>query len=120
MFRLDDPATEMFYVLDGRFRLTEAQIEIGSGQVVGEIGLVSEGNRRTQTLVCEEDGEMLSLAYEEVRQLYAQNPEFGFYFLRLVSARMLANVRAAEAKVARLTGAGGCSGEVVPDTPAMA
>ena len=35
---------------------------------------------------------MLSITYEQVEQLYYQNPTFGFYFLRLATARLFDNV----------------------------
>ena len=36
-----------------------------------------------QTVVCEQDGALLQITYDEVRQLYFQNPKFGFFFLEL-------------------------------------
>jgi hypothetical protein len=39
-----------------------------------------------------------------VEELYVQNPEFGFYFLKLVSARLFQNVGKLEAQVAALSG----------------
>lgn len=102
VFERDAVADQMFYILSGRYLLVEAGIEIGAGEVVGELGLLSEGNRRTGTLVCVWPGEMLALEYEEVRQLYAQNPEFGFYFLRLTSRRLLSNWQNAETRASTL------------------
>lgn len=98
LFRRTDVAKEMFYILSGRFAVPEIHVTMTSGQVFGEIGLISEGNRRTQTLVCVEDGEVLTLDYRSVREMYSQNPEFGFYFLRLVTARLMADLKAAEAR----------------------
>ncbi len=48
---------------------------------------------------------MLSITYDEVRQLYFQNPEFGFYFLRLTSERLFENMGKLEAEIARLRNA---------------
>ncbi len=39
---------------------------------------------------------MLTLPYDELRALYFENPEFGFYFLRLSSARLLEGTARAE------------------------
>jgi len=41
------------------------------------------------------DGEVLSITYDEVRQLYFENPKFGFYLLRLISGRMQQNLERA-------------------------
>jgi CRP-like cAMP-binding protein len=49
-------------------------------------------NVRTQTLECVEAGLILSVSYTKVEELYVQNPAFGFYFLRLVSARLFQNI----------------------------
>jgi len=105
LFAKGDSATCMFYTLSGRYRLRELDIELMQGQLVGEMGLMSPDNRRTQTLECIEDGEVLNISYDEVRQLYFQNPEFGFYFLRLTSERMFRNMEKLEAEIARLKAA---------------
>lgn len=105
LFAKGDSADCMFYTLSGRYRLRELGIELPQGQVVGEMGFMSPDNRRTQTLECLESGEVLSITYDQVRQLYFQNPEFGFYFLRLVSERMFHNMERMEAEIARLRAA---------------
>ncbi|HST94176.1 MAG TPA: Crp/Fnr family transcriptional regulator, partial [Microvirga sp.] len=92
----------MYYTLSGRYRLKELGIELPQGHVVGEMGFMSPDNRRTQTLECLEAGEVLTISYDEVRQLYFQNPEFGFYFLRLASERLFNNMARMEAEIARL------------------
>jgi CRP/FNR family transcriptional regulator, cyclic AMP receptor protein len=105
LFAKGDVATCMFYTISGRYRLKEMGIELVQGQVVGEMGFLSPDNTRTQTLECIEAGEVLSISYDEVRQLYFQNPQFGFYFLRLASERLFANMERMEEEVARLRAA---------------
>ncbi|WP_201860872.1 Crp/Fnr family transcriptional regulator [Microvirga soli] len=102
LFAKGDVATCMFYTISGRYRLKEMGIELVQGQVVGEMGFLSPDNTRTQTLECIEAGEVLSISYDEVRQLYFQNPQFGFYFLRLASERLFANMERMEEEIARL------------------
>lgn len=92
LFMKGDTAECLFYTLSGRYRLAESGIEIGGNQMVGEMGLVAPDQRRTQSLACFEGGEVLTISYDQVRQLYFQNPEFGFYFLRLTSARLFENM----------------------------
>jgi CRP-like cAMP-binding protein len=104
LFRQGEPANEMFFTLSGRFRLRELDMEVGTGQVVGELGLLAPENRRSQTLECLADGEVLTITYDQVRQLYFQNPEFGFYFLRLTTERLFQNIARLEAELARLGG----------------
>ena len=47
---------------------------------------------RTQSLECIEAGLFLGVSYRQVEELYVQNPAFGFYFLRLSSARLFQNI----------------------------
>ena len=94
----------MFYIGSGRFRLVESVIELPVVSIVCEFGMLSPDNERTQTLECLEQGVVLSVTYQKVEELYVQNPEFGFYFLRLVSARLFQNVGKLEAQVAALSG----------------
>src|SRR6476469_5392456 len=72
LFRKDDPAGEMFYILGGRYLLRETGIELGSGALVGELGLLSPGQKRTQTLECIEAGRLLTISYDRLKQLFIQ------------------------------------------------
>jgi CRP/FNR family transcriptional regulator, cyclic AMP receptor protein len=88
LFRRGDLAEEVLFVLSGKFRAVEADVSLERGEVFGELGLISKDHRRTQTVVCESDGELLLITYEEVRQMYFQNPKFGFFFLELAAERL--------------------------------
>ena len=46
---------------------------------------------------------VLSVTYDQVEQLYVQNPAFGFYFLRLASARLFQNISTLEQRLAQHT-----------------
>jgi CRP/FNR family cyclic AMP-dependent transcriptional regulator len=89
LFRKGDAAAEVLFVLSGRFRAVEADVALGQGEVIGELGLITREHERTQTVVCEETGSLLSVTYDEVRQMYYQNPKFGFFFLELVAERLM-------------------------------
>ncbi|NWG22887.1 MAG: cyclic nucleotide-binding domain-containing protein [Pseudorhodoplanes sp.] len=109
MFRKGDQADRMFFVLSGEFRVVEIGINISDGALVGELGFLSPGGRRTQTLECVADAVILEITYDRIEELYFQDPTFGLYFLRLSSARLFDNIGrleeqlgAKEAKIARL------------------
>ena len=89
LFRRGDAAAEVLFVLSGQFRAMEADVVVGQGEVIGELGLITKEHKRTQTVVCEEAGLLLSVTYDEVRQMYYQNPRFGFFFLELVAERLM-------------------------------
>ena len=99
LFAKGEPAHEMFCIVTGRYRLIELGIELNPGQVVGELAMLAPDNRRTATLECIEDGDALSITYEQVEQLYYQNPTFGFYFLRLATARLFDNIGRMQAEL---------------------
>ncbi|MBV8764379.1 MAG: cyclic nucleotide-binding domain-containing protein [Bradyrhizobium sp.] len=100
LFYKDEKADSMYYIVSGRYRLVESGIELPVGAIVGELGMLSPSNLRTQTLECIEGGVILSVSYAQVEQLYVQNPAFGFYFLRLSSARLFENIDTLEQQLA--------------------
>jgi CRP-like cAMP-binding protein len=101
LFYKDEKAEDMFYIVSGRFKLVESGIELPVGAIVGEFGMLSPSNARTQTLECVEAGVVLSVSYSKVEELYVQNPAFGFYFLRLASARLFENIGKLEQRLAQ-------------------
>ena len=96
LFQKGDHAEEMFYIVSGSCRVRELDLQLKSGQMVGELGFLTPDHQRTQTVECIEDVEMLTITYDKVRELYFQNPSFGFYFLKLASERLLENVERME------------------------
>src|SRR5258708_386544 len=50
LFYKDEKAEDMFYIVSGRFRLVESGIELPVGAIVGEFGMLSPSNLRTQPL----------------------------------------------------------------------
>jgi CRP/FNR family transcriptional regulator, cyclic AMP receptor protein len=91
VFRSGDVAEFMLMLQSGSFELVEAGKTLGVGEVVGEMGFLSPGNRRTMTLVCREFGRVSEVSYSDMKQLYFSNPKFAFYLLKLVSERMFEN-----------------------------
>jgi uncharacterized protein (DUF697 family) len=57
-------------------------------------------NRRTATVKCTEAGQVLTITYEKLLELYFQNPQFGYYFLVLTSQRLLQNIARLEGVIA--------------------
>lgn len=96
LFRKGDQANHLYFVVGGRLHLDEINIDIMPGAVVGEFGMLAPERTRTQTLTCTESGAVLEISYEKIEQLYYQNPTFGFYFLRLSTARLFDNIKRLE------------------------
>ncbi|UVT14840.1 MAG: Crp/Fnr family transcriptional regulator [Nitrospira sp.] len=93
LFRKGDKAHEIVYVADGRLKLQEIDHYIGPGELIGEIGLFSGEKVRTMTVICDTDCELYKMTDEMIYRLYYQNPKLGFFFMRLIVQRLLADVR---------------------------
>ena len=105
LFRKNDPADELLFIMSGRFRVVEPDVEMGAGSIIGELGLLEPGRNRTATVECIESGDTLAITYDDVMQLYFQNPTFGFYFLQLSTARLFNTIRSLETENAALRAA---------------
>ncbi|MBN8963966.1 MAG: Crp/Fnr family transcriptional regulator, partial [Rhizobiales bacterium] len=96
LFSKSDIADSLYYPVSGQYRLVESGIDILPGTIVGEFGMVMPDNKRTQTLTCTHDGTMLVINYSQIKQIYFQNPQFGFFFLKLIATRLAENHRKLE------------------------
>jgi hypothetical protein len=92
LFKKGDAATEMFLTVTGKFLVKEIGVELPPGRIMGEFGFVTPNNRRTGAVECIEDGQVLTITYERLLEIYFQNPQFGYYFLVLTSQRLLENI----------------------------
>jgi ABC-type multidrug transport system fused ATPase/permease subunit len=91
LMKKGDPADEMFLTVTGNFLVTEINVELPPGRLMGELGFLTPNNRRTATIECTEAGHVLTITYEKLLEIYFQNPQFGYYFLALTSQRLLEN-----------------------------
>jgi CRP-like cAMP-binding protein len=101
LFKKDDPAKEMLLTVTGKFLVKEIGVELPPGRLMGEFGFLTPDNRRTGTIECLEDGQVLSITYEKLLEIYFQNPQFGYYFLILTSQRLLENIARLEGIIAQ-------------------
>jgi len=101
LFKKDDVANEMFMTITGKFLVKEIDVELPPGRIMGELGFLSPENRRTATVECLEDGQVLMITYEKLLEIYFQNPQFGYYFLVLTSQRLLENIARLEGIIAQ-------------------
>ncbi len=107
LFRKGQPANEMFLTVTGKFLVSEIGVELPPGRLMGELCFVTPNNKRTQTVECIENGEVLTITYDRLLEIYFDNPEFGYFFLRLASDRLLQNIARLEATIAAAAGTTG-------------
>ena len=79
-------ATGAFYIVSGEVEVVELGETFGKGTLLGEIGLFAPDGKRTMTVRCTTDVHAAVIDYDRFKELYFQNPQFGFYFLRTTSS----------------------------------
>src|SRR6201982_1184630 len=101
LFRKGDAAAEMFLTVTGKFLVKEIGVELPPGRLMGELGFLTPNKRRTGTVECIEDGQVLTITYERLLEIYFQDPQFGYYFLVFTSQRLLENISRLEGIIAQ-------------------
>jgi CRP/FNR family cyclic AMP-dependent transcriptional regulator len=88
MMKRGEYAHGAFYVTAGEVELVELGKTVGPGTLLGEIGLFTPDGLRVATARCKTDVEAARIDYDQFKQLYFQNPEFGFRLLHLIVGRL--------------------------------
>ena len=101
LFRKGDVADRLYLLASGRVEFVEIGQGVGPGRVFGEIAFFAPHGRRTLTARCAEECVILSLDQDTLRQIYFQNPSFGFELIGLVAGRLSADVARLEEQLAR-------------------
>jgi CRP-like cAMP-binding protein len=106
LFRQGDLADHLYLLAEGEVEFIEIQQSVGPGRVFGEIAFFSPSRRRTLTARCKTNCLLLSVNQSTVRELYYQNPAFGFELVNLVAARLSADVSRLQKQIADMQAAG--------------
>jgi len=93
LFKKGDAAEKMYYIKSGALRLTELNLVVGSGQVIGEMGIFSPYKERTASAVCEEDLEAYSMGKDEVIRFFRQDPAMAISLTQLSIKRFIENLK---------------------------
>jgi CRP/FNR family cyclic AMP-dependent transcriptional regulator len=99
IFRKGDKADRLYLLAEGKIELVEIGATLTPGGIFGEIAFFHPDKVRTLTARCLEPCQLLSIDESGMRQLYYQNPEFGFQLIGLVAGRMHADVERLRAQV---------------------
>ena len=92
LFRKGDRGDRLYLLADGKIELVEIGADITPGEIFGEIAFFAPDRSRRLTARCTEDSTVLSIDESTVKQLYYQNPAFGFKVIELVAGRLSADV----------------------------
>jgi CRP-like cAMP-binding protein len=93
LFEKGDPADRLYCLVDGQVELSDIGERLEPGQVFGEVAFFAPDRQRTHTARCVTDGTVLSIDETTFRQLYYQNPSFGFYLIGLLAGHLSKDVR---------------------------
>ena len=92
LFKQGDRGDRLYLLADGRIELVEIGADIAPGEIFGEIAFFAPDRRRRLTARCTEACTVLSIDESTMKQLYYQNPAFGFKMIELVAGRLSADV----------------------------
>jgi len=88
LFKRGDAADKIFLLKSGNLIVDELDVAILPGEIFGEMGVFSCDQKRLYSLRCASDVELLSLTNKKFKQLYYQNPRFGFDLTQLLLKRV--------------------------------
>ena len=91
VFHRGDKADKIYLLKSGILRVDELDVVIKPGEIFGEMGVFASEPVRLATLRCGSEVELLSMTDKQIKQLYYQNPQFGFYLIQLLLKRFSQN-----------------------------
>jgi CRP/FNR family cyclic AMP-dependent transcriptional regulator len=100
LFRKGDAATHLFFLAVGRIEFVEIGQVMESGRLFGEIAFFAPDKCRSATARCLTNCTVLRIDENTFKQLYFQNPVFGFEVVQLIAGRLMADRQRLEAMVA--------------------
>jgi len=103
LFSKGDLAGHLYFLVDGEIEFVEIGELAKPGRMFGEIAFFAPDGRRTLTAQCRSDCLVLSIDGGTFKQLYFQNPAFGFQIVSLVAGRLVADRQRLEAQAAKET-----------------
>ena len=100
LFRKGDTADHLFFLAAGKIEFVEIGQVMEPGRLFGEIAFFAPDKCRSLTARCLTNCQVLRIDELTFRQLYFQNPAFGFEVVSLIAGRLMADRQRLEALVA--------------------
>ncbi|MDP3520610.1 MAG: cyclic nucleotide-binding domain-containing protein [Hydrogenophaga sp.] len=96
IFSEGDPVAHVYLILEGRVLIERVQVELGQGQLLGEMGVFTQAQQRTAGARCITDVRIGSLTASKFWEVFYQDPAFGTFVMQTIVDRN-ARQRAPEA-----------------------
>ena len=103
LFRKGEPAAHLYFLAEGRIEFVEIGETLEPGRMFGEIAFFAPDKCRTLTARCAQDSTVLSIDESTFKQLYYQDPAFGFEIVSLVAGRLMADRQRLQQMLAQRT-----------------
>lgn len=91
LFHKGDQADHLYFLAEGRIDLVEIGGTIEPGTMFGAIAFFTPDGRRTLTARCATPCTVLTIDESTLKQLYYQNPDFGFELMAQVASGLTAD-----------------------------
>jgi CRP/FNR family transcriptional regulator, cyclic AMP receptor protein len=86
LFSKGEAADKLYVIEEGSVFFPELGKLLFDGAVFGEVGLFAPQSVRSLSALCDDDCRLYTITKDKVLELYYQNPRFGFFLIRMVSA----------------------------------
>ena len=105
VIRKGEPADCLYLVFEGALWVADAQVELGPGTIVGEMGVLSDTHLRTATVTAKKDSALGRVSMQDFDRVYFTNPSLGLSLIRLIIKRLAEEVETRRLEGNRLAAA---------------
>jgi CRP/FNR family cyclic AMP-dependent transcriptional regulator len=99
IFSKGEESKFVYFILEGEVVFIETGRRAVKGRLIGDVGVFTPDRRRTLSARCETNVDALFISSDELKQLYFQNPQFGFYLVQLLVGSMSGHIKALEERI---------------------
>ena len=87
VIRKDEPSDCLYLVFQGLLWVAEAEVELGPGSIVGEMGVLSSSHLRTATVSARNDCVLGRVSAQDFDRVCFNDPALGLSLIRLIIER---------------------------------
>ncbi|MCO5122982.1 MAG: cyclic nucleotide-binding domain-containing protein [Rhizobacter sp.] len=101
LFEKGDQADHLYFLAEGKIELVEIGASVEPGTMFGAIAFFAPDKKRTLTARCVTKCTVLTIDESTLKQLYYQNPQFGFELMAQVASGLTADKHRLEQQLAQ-------------------